>query len=722
MPKSIPPSTTKGTTSVAASQSRKRSRSKGDPDASIRERLASVHGLDLPTIRGVPLEVIPLYLHALKVTARYIQQSRTIRPDGMIPPFSVSDEGDRNLARAINDDDVDLSLAKGHKMHKGSIHHEDDSDVMESILNRMKQSSAQKQQSENPDFVLLQQKESAKNKAVQTWLESLHRSVRNAKPSNISFPAAANSTFHLQSPSTLIVVATCRHLWDLSLGISSESPSSSFLSNINARSWMARRASWHLLGHLALRSAQARHWILGSEMDSNPNPASTDQAQPQSYQTRWLNWTEPPSSISMSSSVSAMPSTDHWNRDQTEYFCLQQEAYALLYRLELDGYSRFYPSISVLQRRLLHSCPPLVHTIPSIVTLSTTKSPATLKEMSIHDATFPGGLTMVEARQCRDQALAYGAQEEQRVRKLLIRCDKDMEILVPRFGFGEGELYANNVDSSRAANDALHFQSETPTVSEKHIVTNDQPDKSIIGFVGGFDENDDDMDDDVDWEDGSENNHSVVNDTTVDTETHADAVERTMAVLEATGRWQDGTGLTIDLSRNTDKDDDHPTHTTSNIPESAHVTRARARLQKCVQRLWQRHFPRLSQWTQGLRCADHLIAAKSEMNGMSTAYVSMTREQQRHRQSVLDRLTLLQNEVRKTLAAARKIGITEAGTSNEVSVESTSVNTTAASTSSANRSPFINHPPHRTTLGNGSRRPSSFHRSQGRVQIKLTKK
>jgi hypothetical protein len=139
---------------------------------------------------------------------------------------------------------------------------------------------------------------------------------------------------------------------------------------------------------------------------------------------------------------------------------------------------------------------------------------------------------------------------------------------------------------------------------------------------------DDDDDDEIDWEEGDEDEAA---------ETHAAAVEQTLALMQTTGGLRGG-DIEINL-------DDGEGGVDSNRDE-----RTRQRLKNTVTSLSTRHLPCLSTWVNAMSEADNL----SFQNG---SLVAMSQQDVVGKQQLSHRLMEVKRAVASVLSAASRLEI-----------------------------------------------------------------
>jgi hypothetical protein len=210
------------------------------------------------------------------------------------------------------------------------------------------------------------------------------------------------------------------------------------------------------------------------------------------------------------------------------------------------------------------------------------------------------GANMADLRRIRDIAMKYGNAEIGKVDKLILKSHKCLDVLVPRIG--------------------MDVANETPSVSAESTVVAD---------------NDDDDDDDIEWEDGDEE----FDEATTAAEDHAEAVERTLAAMEASAGGMQGGHIEINLESNEESPDD-----------AAMDENTRKLLQKTVRLIETRHMKRLTSWVDALVKADGLVLKEKSL-------VIMPADVARKRSELLQKLLNRKQTLASILASAAKLGV-----------------------------------------------------------------
>ena len=208
------------------------------------------------------------------------------------------------------------------------------------------------------------------------------------------------------------------------------------------------------------------------------------------------------------------------------------------------------------------------------------------KGPSLHTEDMDVNKNMTDWRRIRDIAMMYGDRQCEIVEKLARRSYVCIDILMPRIGIDAGEQDQRQDD-------------------------------------------DGDDDDAIDWEEGDEE---------VAAETHAAAVEQTLALMETTGGLRGG-----DMEIRLNHDDSGGDHSNSD-------ERTRQRLHKVVTSLSTRHLPCLSTWVNSMTEADNLLLHNGSL-------VAMSQEDSQKRHAISQRLMSVKRIVASVLSAASRLEI-----------------------------------------------------------------
>jgi hypothetical protein len=192
------------------------------------------YGLDLPDIPGLPIQVIPLQLNALKVTTKFFQQDVAAKATA-IPPYETLQSSETS---------TDASTERTAAVSTGNS---SSLSVMESIMNRLEQSTAALPPEEER---LAQERTKRKKEALDSWLEAIHRCVRDQRQyqsrQNNNNDDNGKSRFGGGGGKTCVPLAALQHLWDVGQ---------------SHKRLTVRRAALHCCGHLLEKSSDCRRWL-----------------------------------------------------------------------------------------------------------------------------------------------------------------------------------------------------------------------------------------------------------------------------------------------------------------------------------------------------------------------------------------------------------------------------------------------------------------------------
>ena len=191
-----------------------------------REEKLRQYGIDLPDIPGLPVKVIPLHMHAVKVTAKLFSKNGTYQQK--IFPIS-------GLSRDKNE-------------------REDSTAAPSSLLGSILQRVGESRESANtsPEHQRTEREQLKKHQdGVSAWLNAIHRCVRIVNGRNGREQEGSAQT------SSQVPVAAIQHLLEIGL---------------DHRRWPIRRATLLLVGKLFEKSADCRKWFLESREESKKLP------------------------------------------------------------------------------------------------------------------------------------------------------------------------------------------------------------------------------------------------------------------------------------------------------------------------------------------------------------------------------------------------------------------------------------------------------------------
>ncbi len=257
------------------------------------------YGVDLHDIPGLPVEVIPLHIHAVKVTAKLFGKNGSYASKALYRRDNDRNERQGQAATACEENE------------EGSLLNS----IMERVENatRNNTSTTEKQQRTENE---LQQKY---QDGTQAWLNAIHRCVKD----NRSRQTRDASEEHSSAAYT-VPVSALQHLWSIGLDHSRYS---------------VRRATQHLAGMLLEKSAECRSWWLQTDEEDGAPSGRREKA----------------SVIVWMDHVVAAPA-----RNEEMEGChglWQLEALDLLQHLERKGYGALYPTLISAIQRFQQKCP-----------------------------------------------------------------------------------------------------------------------------------------------------------------------------------------------------------------------------------------------------------------------------------------------------------------------------------------------------------------------------
>jgi hypothetical protein len=436
------------------------------------------------------------------------------------------------------------------------------------------------------------------------------------------------------------------------------------------RSITSRRAALHVAGLLLLKSRDCRQYWCHSTGSSGDDDGSSDHHQvlpERRFSLRaWIQQC-------LHDTTTATATTTTTSGESSSSLSLyQQEAYQLLQYLLEEGYGHVYPQLRVAQRLLQQTIPHVVGMM-----MMTGRADTTSGFINEDHAVPTNQQHPLQWRHHRDLAMQHVQQEMRVVHKLVQRARASLYVLVPTTW---NDYQERDATTDKNVETSIHA---TTTKNKNATTTNSNNNNNNDGTTGtNNDRNDDDEDEDVDWEDGfndtldndatassiiiddyhhsrNKNNHhshSLVDD-------HQGAVERTLALMKATGSLRGGQiEIAFDPNQQQHDDEDEQLITSPTIAAAATTKalaeQARTRLQRCVIKLQQVHMPRLTAWVDGLTYADGLVQVNviEKGGGGSSSWVLMSSHQRERRGQVLSQLLELKQKVASLLASAKRLG------------------------------------------------------------------
>lgn len=189
-----------------------------------REKLAQ-YGVDLPDIRGLPVQVVPLHVHALRQANKFFKVSTNL----VHPQHQKKKTSDR-LTR-----------------HQTSIYESSDVNVVQAILGRIdQQARAVEERQQDVDGDSRARLQMAMKQATEAWIDSIRRfhhdsrKCKTVEGSNVTKP---------------VPLAAFEHLWNIVMNVEKSHAAAS------------RRAALHLAAQLLSKISDCRQWLL--ELNDN---------------------------------------------------------------------------------------------------------------------------------------------------------------------------------------------------------------------------------------------------------------------------------------------------------------------------------------------------------------------------------------------------------------------------------------------------------------------
>ena len=585
-----------------------------------RQEKLQQYGVDLPDVPGVNVEIIPVLVHALKTATKFFQHQDKAAYNEEWEAFA-----------SLESDPLTAGQEATRISSSKSFNRTNNDDPLENVLHRLdasaKDADHQQQQQE--------QRKIKMKDAVQSWLQAVKRLAkdhhRDISTYNADHIPSHNNNPQGQKQQTVQTykksqpLCCFRYIWNLGL---------------EHKRLAVRRAALYMNRHLLDKSADCRRFFL--QDDNN----------------LW-DW------------VQRMATDNNGEQegtalDATKRRLWQREGHYLLVHLLQQQYGDLYPKLMVSEQYLQQACMLELH-------------PAEEKESDRAIMTT----NMGSLRQLRDIAMEHSQEEMRRVQRLIQRCHKCMDMLVPRMGLdGDADTIHDDNNNERQRSSTIGSKKQK-TAASNTIRSSGAP-----NGVFDIDDNAGDGEDDVDWEDGWEDEeddnetagNNKKNDSTSrqgEQVSHAQAVERTLQAMESIGVGYRTGGLEIDFDNNTSSVSDDPL--LLGLPSSAsaaacidpkmnntpNLQAARERFMKCAKFLSERHLPRIRAWLEGLQNADRLAAAAS---GEGSSLILMSPQQGKQRQEIRQQLMEIHAQVLSVLESAARLGL--ASKRSEVSVES----------------------------------------------------
>jgi hypothetical protein len=596
-----------------------------------KQKIASTDLIEIP---GLPIEVVPLHIHALKITVKYLKERKnhsTIE-NSPLPPY------DANEQPPDHEPIVNRSVSQAD--------HSNGERLVDAILKRMDDSRETSCGSPNDHTHSLVSMERKQRDAVRVWLQSIYQCVRDEEhyrknqQLNERNQEGGTTSRRPKSVPAGVPVAALRHLFTLAC---------------EDNRLVVRRSALHCAGKLLLKSADCRKWFLNDEHHQGDNVNRDDCLEGLEMFVKWMDC------------VCENPVNEDSSTAQNR-FLWQQEAGLLLVKLVEEGYGEFYPTLLVGLSRFQQLCPRAISMDTSKLRLSGVNEvgqPLRIPPSSSASSSLPSEihlastLDMATLRKYRNAALSHIVEEETRVFRLLQRAYSCIDVLVPSIFHAhaatvggeqhEAETDANQVsipvaNIDEAEDDEIDWEDGWETRDSNDHASHAEEEENV--FDGAFDQP---LSSQVDRQ------HQILladvpsRKPEADSQTgdldHLAAVEQTIEAMRATNgvTFQHSGTLEIDFTT-------VPEASGAHLPSPARES-ARSRLQKTVNLLLSRHIPRLRVWKEGLTWADQLEQPSPEQRVL----IKQTATTARERQQALERVSELNLIVKRLVDSCQRL-------------------------------------------------------------------
>ncbi|CAB9501697.1 expressed unknown protein [Seminavis robusta] len=270
-------------------------RSSGNNKKRKRREKLEQYGVDLPDIPGVPAEVIPLFVHAIKVSTKFFQH------ESLMPYTSTNNSEEEEEQSSEEQEQDGITTSSGSRS------------ALDQVLNRMDASTQENSETR-------QQHKERKLKmrdAVQSWLAAVKRNVRTAPPPTTTATsqedATAQNQYQQQQQRRSVPLSCFEYLWT----IGHEHPRLA-----------VRRAVLYMKRLLLTKSSDCRRFFL----------------EEQTHLWQWVQM------IVTTNGTEAKPF------DPTKRLLWQREGHALLLQLIQAQYDALYPKLIVSEQYLRQAC------------------------------------------------------------------------------------------------------------------------------------------------------------------------------------------------------------------------------------------------------------------------------------------------------------------------------------------------------------------------------
>jgi hypothetical protein len=339
----------------------------------------------LPEIPGIPMEVLPLHMHAIRVTTQWFRKQQTATAATfVVPPYEQSS---KQKQEDDDDDDDDLMVAVATRNSETR-----ERSVMDAIWNRIEVGGASASGASESDSLRQQQQQQQqrKSQAVHDWLQAIRRYCCEDARRTMT----TRTESHVEN-NTELSVACLRHL--LPIGRCDPKQNSQQPQPQPQSSFALLRANTHLAGHLLEKSADARRCFCMELL-------------------RWMDRVL----------VAADENGDDHHENENIRAIWQQESFLLLQHLQ-NKFGHLYPTLSTAVQRF-QQLRPEISTSSSMESHDSQMTTTTATTVAVISSSR---MSMVERRKIRDLAIQYAKQEHQQVRKLLKQAYACTDILFP---------------------------------------------------------------------------------------------------------------------------------------------------------------------------------------------------------------------------------------------------------------------------------------------------
>ena len=260
-----------------------------------RQEKLQQYGIDLPEIPGVPVQVIPLLVHALKVSTKFFQHE----------------------ASTAYNDDWDWEEARPQEARQ--LRSSNDG-ALENVLNRMGSVAEQ-----NEEHRQQEQRKIKMNDAIQSWLQGVKRFVRNDKNHATAQSDNGEESNNLPDEDGLVIPAGVANT-DQKVKTSVPLCCFKYILNLGSehKRLAVRRAALNMNRHLLDKSSDVRQFFLSKS----------------NHLWHWVQM--------LSAGVEGF--------DETKQYLWQKEGHCLLLHLLRQHYDDIYPKLRVSEQFLRQAC------------------------------------------------------------------------------------------------------------------------------------------------------------------------------------------------------------------------------------------------------------------------------------------------------------------------------------------------------------------------------